>query len=87
MRDISPMWQYLIWAMEGRGVMRTQAIYRTVKEWCDKFNRPLPPNWQAVIRQTLQAHCGSRPQYKGRADIFLYHGPGRWSCNGNIAVN
>jgi hypothetical protein len=80
MGDDVPMWQYLIWAMEKRGIMRTQDIYHAVKAWCEKMKRPLPPNWQSVIRQTLQAHCRSRPQYKGRADIFEYHGRGYWSC-------
>jgi hypothetical protein len=80
MSDITPMWQYLVWAMEGRGVMSTQSIYRHVKDWCARFERPLPDNWEAEIRQTLQANCASRPQYKGRADLFTFHKRGYWSC-------
>jgi hypothetical protein len=66
--------------MEGRGVMTTQSIYRHVKDWCAQSNRKLPDNWEAEIRQTLQAFCASRPQYKGRADLFTFHKRGHWSC-------
>jgi hypothetical protein len=30
MRDDVPMWQYLIWAMEKRDIMRTQDISRRI---------------------------------------------------------
>jgi hypothetical protein len=76
----SPLRQHLIWAMQGRGTMLTKAIYCAVKESCDALNRPLPSNWHSDIRQILQAQCASRPQYKGGADIFIYHKKGHWSC-------
>jgi hypothetical protein len=76
----SPLRQHLILAMQGRGTMRTKAIYGAVKESCDAHNRPLPANWHSNIRQILQAQCASRPQYKGGADIFIYHKKGHWSC-------
>jgi hypothetical protein len=40
MHDLTRMAQYLVWAMEGHGEMRTQEIYRAVKKWCDKLGRP-----------------------------------------------
>jgi hypothetical protein len=80
MRGIGPLRQHLILAMQGRGTMLTKAIYCAVKERCDGINRPLPSNWQSDIRQILQAQCASRPQYKGGADIFIYHRRGHWSC-------
>lgn len=33
MHDETPMWQHLIWAMEGRGTMTNQMIYREVKKY------------------------------------------------------
>jgi hypothetical protein len=80
MRGKSPLRQHLILAMQGRGTMLTKAIYGAVKESCDALNRPLPSNWRSDIRQILQAQCASRPQYKGGADIFIYHKKGHWSC-------
>lgn len=80
MRDLVPMVQYLIWAMEGRGEMSMHEIYRAVKQQCARFGRLLPDHWEAEIRQTLQAHCASRPQYKGREDFFTWHRRGFWSC-------
>jgi hypothetical protein len=80
MRGKSPLRQHLILAMQGRGTMLTKAIYGAVKESCDALNRPLPSNWHSDIRQILQAQCASRPQYKGGADIFIYHKKGHWSC-------
>jgi hypothetical protein len=80
MRDTAVFVTYLVWAMESRGVMNTQAIYRGVKSYCERFSRKLPPEWKAMIRQTLQAHCSSRPQYDGGRNIFVYHGRARWEC-------
>lgn len=80
MRGTSPLLQHLILAMQGRGTMLTKAIYCAVKERCDGVDRPLPSNWQSDIRQILQAQCASRPQYKGGANIFIYHRRGHWSC-------
>jgi hypothetical protein len=80
MRGKSPLRQHVVLAMQGRGTMLTKAIYGAVKESCDALNRPLPSNWHSDIRQILQAQCASRPQYKGGADIFIYHKKGHWSC-------
>jgi hypothetical protein len=80
MMGTSPLRQHLVLAMQGRGTMLTKAIYCAVKEHCDGMNRPLPSNWQSDIRQILQAQCASRPQYKGGANIFIYHRRGHWSC-------
>ncbi len=77
---LTPMARYLIWAMEGRGIMTTQAIYRAVKKKCAEFDRPLPDKWESEIRQTLQAHCPSRPQWNRKDDFFVYHRRGYWSC-------
>ena len=79
-RRKSPLRHHLVLAMQGRGAMLTKAIYGAVKESCDALSRPLPSNWQSDIRQILQAQCASRPQYKGGADIFIYHSKGHWSC-------
>ena len=80
MRGKRPLRYHLILAMQGRGIMPTRAIYCAVKESCDALNRTLPANWHSDIRQILQAQCASRPQYKGGADIFVYHKKGHWSC-------
>jgi hypothetical protein len=72
--------QYLVRAMEGRGKMSTQAIYREVQSVCRRNGRPLPLSWQSAVRQILQAHCATRPQYKGEEDFFVWHGRGLWSC-------
>ncbi|MDP3693689.1 hypothetical protein [Bradyrhizobium sp.] len=80
MTDLALMSQYLIWAMEGRGKMSNQEIYRQVRIVCKKHGRTLPPNWEAEVRQTLQAHCIGRPQHNGRDDFFAWHGRGYWSC-------
>jgi hypothetical protein len=80
MTDLTPVVQYLIWAMESRGVMRTQDIYRAFKAVCDQHKHKLPPHWQDEVRQTLQAHCPSQPQWKGSNDFFEFHDRGRWSC-------
>src|SRR5450631_2825488 len=87
MRSTGPLRQHLILAMQGRGTMLTKAIYCAVKERCDGINRPLPSNWQSDIRQILQAQCASRPQYKGGADIFIYHRRGHWSCTAKVQVD
>ena len=79
-RDVTPVAQYLIWAMEGRGIMATQSIYRAFKEVCDNHRHQLPPKWEEEVRQTLQAHCPSRPQWNNRDDFFVYHRRGYWSC-------
>ena len=80
MRDFVSMVQYLIWAMESRGEMPMHEIYRAVKRQCAQFGRLLPDHWEAEIRQTLQAYCASRSQYKGRGDFFTWHRRGVWSC-------
>jgi hypothetical protein len=80
MRNLTPVVWYLIWAMEGGRVMQTQAIYRAFKAVCDEHKHELPLNWQEEVRQTLQAHCPSRPQWNGKDDFFVFHRPGYWSC-------
>ena len=74
------MAQYLIWAMEGRRPMTNQEIYRAVEEVCSRHGRKLPNQWEAEIRQTLQAHCASSRQYNGKDDFFVHHRRGVWSC-------
>ena len=73
----------LIWAMENRKQMTTQAIYKAVEDTCRRLGRKLPNQWEAEIRQTLQAHCSSRPQHNGKDDFFVYHRSGVWSCKVN----
>jgi hypothetical protein len=80
MRDLTPVVQYLISAMEQRGVMQTQRIYREFKVVCDKHGHKLPPKWEDEVRQTLQAHCPSRPRWNRKDDFFVYHRPSYWSC-------
>src|SRR5258708_31034233 len=69
-RDLSTMAQYLIWAMENRRPVTNQEIYRAVEGACARHGRELPNQWEAAVRQTLQAHCSSSPQYNGRDDFF-----------------
>jgi hypothetical protein len=80
MKDVSTMAQYLIWAMENRRPTTTQEIYRAVQDTCERHGRKLPKEWESEIRQTLQAHCASRPQHNGKDDFFVYHRRGVWSC-------
>src|SRR5258707_8505239 len=80
MRDLAPMAQYLVWAMENQGTMTNEMIYRAVKSVCREHGRELPTQWEAKVRQTLQAHCPSRPQWNGKYDFFIYHRRGHWSC-------
>jgi hypothetical protein len=79
-RHFTPMVRYLVWAMEGRGIMTNDMIYRAVDKECRQFGRALPNEWEAEIRQTLQAHCPSRPQWNKKDDFFVYHRRGHWSC-------
>jgi hypothetical protein len=83
MRNLNSMADYLVWAMEDRRPMTNSEIYKAVKDVCLKHKRPLPDKWEAEIRQTLQAHCASRPQYKGGRDLFVFHRRGLWSCKTN----
>ena len=81
MPNLNPMVQYLVWAMEGRGKMSNKEIYKAVERVCKEHGRKLPPNSDAEIRQTLQAHCRTRSQWNGRNDFFVWHERGYWSCN------
>jgi len=80
MRDLNPMGQYLIWAMEGRGQMSNKEIYKAVERVCKEHRRKLSPNSEAEIRQNLQAHCPTQSQWNGRDDFFVWHERGYWSC-------
>jgi hypothetical protein len=75
-----PMVLCVVMAMSGRGKMSNKAIYREVKKVSEQLGRPLLANWDAHVRQTLQAHCPGRPQHNGRDDFFVWHGRGYWSC-------
>jgi hypothetical protein len=68
------MAQYLVLAMKGRGTMSNPSIYREVEKLCNGRGRELPFNWKAEIRETLQAHCPSRPQWNRSDDFFVWHG-------------
>src|SRR5260370_28168785 len=65
--------------MENRRPVTNQEIYRAVEGACARHGRELPNQWEAPVRQTLQAHCSSSPQYNGRADVFVHHDRGLWS--------
>jgi hypothetical protein len=80
MKDISTMAQYLIWAMEKRPPMTNQQIYRAVEDVCRRHGRKLPNEWEAQVRETLQAHCATSPQHNGKDDFFTHHRRGVWSC-------
>jgi hypothetical protein len=79
MKDVSTMAQYIIWAMEGRGKMPLADIYREVESQCKLHGRKLPNNFEAEIRQTLQACCKGSPQHNRRDDFFVWHERGYWS--------
>jgi hypothetical protein len=70
--------RYLIWAMEGRGEMSNNAIYRAFKAVCADHRHE--PYWQEEVRQTLQAHCRSAGQWNERDDFFEHPRRGYWSC-------
>lgn len=79
----NPMVDLVIWAMEGRGTMSLPSIYREVKAQADKHGRTLAPNWEAQIRETLQAYCPTSPEYEKRGrqgDFFVHPRRGYWSC-------
>jgi hypothetical protein len=80
MKLYSTMAEYLVWAMEKRGKMSNQRIYASLKEVCAQHGRQLPDEWEAEVRQTLQAHCSTSPQYRGGPDLFVHHSRGLWSC-------
>ena len=71
--------QCLVLTMKGRGKMSNNSIYQEMKKLFEERRHELIPNWKAEIRQTLQAHCKSRPQWNGRDDYFDWHGRGYWS--------
>jgi hypothetical protein len=79
-RDLAPMAQYLIWAMEGWGMMTNDVIYQALKRVSHEHGRQLPDHWESHVREILQTHCPSRPQWNGKDDFFVYHGRGHWSC-------
>ena len=80
--------RYVVIAMEGRGRMSNQTIYDAVKEQYIRFKRPMVLNWKHQIRETLQAHCRSCPEYsrRGAGDYFVRHGRGYWSCKVTAAA-
>lgn len=58
------------------GVGWLQDIYHRIS-----LNRPnLPPNWESVIRATIQAHSSDAKQFDTRNPDVFYHaeGRGRW---------
>ena len=79
-RDLWTTANYLIAAMEGHGVMSNNEIYREAKSLFRRFGRAVPPNFNSAVRQTLQAHCTTTPQWNGRDDFFVHHEDGYWSC-------
>ncbi len=68
--------QCLVLTMKGRGKMSNHSIYQEMKKLFEERGRQLIPDWKAEVRQTLQAHCMSRPQWNGRDDLFDWHGRG-----------
>jgi hypothetical protein len=70
----------LVWPMQGRGIMQNPNIYREFKRVSRTFAYKLPTHWDEEVRQTLQSHCVSRPQWNGRDDFFEFHRRGYWSC-------
>jgi hypothetical protein len=48
--------------------------------WIKRNRAQLPPNWDSVIRATLQAHCSTSKQFQpGNTDIFRNTGRGWWA--------
>jgi hypothetical protein len=41
-------------------------------------NRSIAPNYDAAIRQTLQAHASNSKNFEKRADYFEHVTEGRW---------
>jgi hypothetical protein len=72
--------EWIICAMTGGGMMSNQDIYRETKRIFRAHGATLPPNFESQVRQNLQAYCPSRPQYKGRDDLFVWYKKGYWSC-------
>ncbi|MEY9124823.1 hypothetical protein ABIA03_002086 [Bradyrhizobium yuanmingense] len=79
-QSLTTMRECLVWAMERRGMMSLGEIYHEIKTVCARHDRELPNEWEAEVRQTLQAHCADSRQYKGGDDLFVWHKPGYWSC-------
>jgi hypothetical protein len=84
MSDLSSIAEGLVWAMQERGSMSLQSIYRAygkTQRDLTGIMRPLTKEFEATIRRTLQDHCSSSPSFKGGEDLFVHHERGRWSCN------
>lgn len=84
MNDLSSVAEGLVWAMQERGPMHLQSIYRAYEKTQHDLKgimRPLTREFEATIRRTLQDHCSSSPRFKGGDDLFVHHERGRWSCN------
>ena len=79
-RHLAPVAQCLIWAMEGRGKTSLHDIYRETRRVFRDHGRTPPTEFEAEVRQTLQACCKGRPQHNGRDDFFVWHDEGYWSC-------
>jgi len=53
-------------------------LYSEVRKVRREAGRSIPANLESWIRQTLQAHCAAAKQYRGRSDLFVRYGQGRW---------
>jgi hypothetical protein len=77
----------VVGAMEGRGTMSNNEIYRAVKMQAEKVSWGLAKEWEAQVRETLQAYCPGRPEHEKRGrpgDYFVFHADGYWSCKAKL---
>jgi hypothetical protein len=75
---------FMIPAMQGRGIMSNNEIYKAVAQFCAEHKRRIRPNLKAQIRDALQDYCGTYPHPKG--DYFIHHRRGYWSCRDDIVL-
>lgn len=66
-------------AMKKQGKMRSRDIYVRVKKEAKKEKWPLPPEWQAVVRNTMQRYCKRSKKFCGE-ELFIYHQKAVWEC-------
>jgi hypothetical protein len=54
-------------------------IYPRVERLAPRVGRPLSKDWKSRVRQALQSHCPSCPDYQGGVELFEHHARDVWS--------
>jgi hypothetical protein len=77
------MIDYVIEALRTLGgIAALPQIYKQIKKDCRKGDKNLPPEWESVIRRTLQAFSSDAKQFLYGRDVFRMakeRGRGWWA--------